>query len=87
MATDPTDLTDHGASALSRLIHARRISCRETMQAYLDRIHRLNPALNAIVSSPAPPPSTRIYGYRVGDPGSLYKPVCRYTESPNFHPR
>ena len=46
-ANDLTDLTAH---ALSREIHARRISCREVMQAYLARIHRLNPQLNAIVN-------------------------------------
>ncbi|WP_137895746.1 amidase [Ramlibacter sp. 2FC] len=45
--TDPTDLD---ADALSRAIHAREISCREVMQAYLARIHRLNPRFNAIVS-------------------------------------
>ena len=31
----PTDLTDLDASALSNLIHARQVSCREVMQAYL----------------------------------------------------
>jgi amidase len=50
MAIDPTDITDHDASALSRLIHAREVSCRETMQAYLARIHHLNPVLNALVN-------------------------------------
>ena len=46
----PHDLTDLDARALSAEIHARRISCREVMTAYLARIHRLNPALNAIVN-------------------------------------
>ena len=46
----PTALTDLDAHALSAEIHARRVSCREVMQAYLARIHRLNPALNAIVN-------------------------------------
>jgi amidase len=45
--TDPTDLD---ADTLSQAIHARRVSCREVMQAYLDRIHRVNPRFNAIVS-------------------------------------
>ena len=45
-----TDITDLDARALSRALHARELSCRETMRAYLDRIARLNPALNAIVS-------------------------------------
>jgi amidase len=44
------NLTDLDADALSRAIHARQVSCREVMQAYLERIHRLNPRLNAIVS-------------------------------------
>lgn len=43
-------ITDHDASALSGLIHARELSCREVMAAYLERIHRVNPAFNAIVS-------------------------------------
>ena len=44
------DITTLDASALSDAIHARRVSCREVMQAYLARIHRLNPVYNAIVS-------------------------------------
>ena len=43
-------ITDLDADALSRAIHAREVSCREVMQAYLARIHRLNPALNALVN-------------------------------------
>ncbi len=42
-----TELTAH---ALSRAIHAREISCREVMQAYLSRIDALNPVYNALVS-------------------------------------
>ncbi len=45
--TDPTALT---ADDLSRAIHSRQISCREVMQSYLGRIHRLNPSLNAIIN-------------------------------------
>ena len=48
MTTDP--ITDLSAQALSQAIHARRLSCRAVMGAYLARIHRLNPALNAIVN-------------------------------------
>ena len=44
------DITALDATALSDAIHARRLSCREVMQAYLARIHRLNPTYNAIVS-------------------------------------
>ena len=44
---DPTELD---ASALSQALAARRLSCRELMQATLARIERLNPTYNAIVS-------------------------------------
>jgi amidase len=43
-------ITDLDATALSAAIHARELSCREVMAAYLERIHRLNPALNALVN-------------------------------------
>ncbi|MBL0147457.1 MAG: amidase [Ideonella sp.] len=46
--TDP--ITDLDAHALSQAIHARTLSCREVMQAYLARIHRLNPRFAAIVN-------------------------------------
>jgi amidase len=48
---DPLDLT---ADALSRAIHARELSCRELMQATLERIDALNPRFNAIVSRVEP---------------------------------
>ena len=38
------------ADALSRAIHARQVSCREVMQAYLAHIARFNPSVNALVS-------------------------------------
>jgi len=44
------DITDLDAHALSTAIHARQVSCREVMQAYLARIHALNPKANAIVN-------------------------------------
>lgn len=43
-------ITDLGASALSRRIHARELSCREVMQATLARISAANGALNALVN-------------------------------------
>lgn len=43
-------ITDFDASTLSRRIHAREISCREVMQAFLARIHALNPTFNALVN-------------------------------------
>jgi len=44
------ELTDLSASALSRAIVAREVSCRELMQATLARIAIVNPVHNAIVS-------------------------------------
>lgn len=43
-------ITDWSGAELSRRIHARAVSCREVMQAYLARIDRVNPTFNAIVS-------------------------------------
>ncbi|GGJ78861.1 amidase [Pseudomonas matsuisoli] len=47
---DGDALTALDAVSLSRLIHQRDLSCVEVMQAYLRRIERLNPVVNAIVS-------------------------------------
>jgi len=43
-------ITGLDAVDLSRAIRGRRVSCREVMEAYLDRIDRLNPEVNTIVS-------------------------------------
>ena len=43
-------VTDLSASELSQAIHTKALSCREVMQAYLDRIARVNPGFNALVS-------------------------------------
>ena len=48
--TTVADITDYSADQLSRAIHARQVSCREVMQAYLRRIAAVNPHVNAIVS-------------------------------------
>ena len=48
LAIDPLVALD--AEALSRAIHARQVSCREVMQAYLAHIERFNPQVNALVS-------------------------------------
>ncbi len=45
-----TDLTSLSASALSAMIAGRRVSAVEVMQAHLDRIARVNPGLNAVIS-------------------------------------
>ncbi len=50
MELTPDDITTLNAQPLSAAIRARKLSCREVMQAYLARIHRLNPRLNAIVN-------------------------------------
>jgi amidase len=45
-----SEVTALGGAALGAAIRARRVSCAAVMDAYLDRIGRLNPAVNAIVS-------------------------------------
>ncbi len=47
-------VTAWSATELSRAIHARQVSCREVMQAYLERIAWVNPLHNALVSLQAP---------------------------------
>ncbi len=47
---DDETLSCLDACALSEKIHAREVSCREVMTACLDRIERLNPSVNAVVS-------------------------------------
>jgi amidase len=44
------DIVDLPAHALSACIRTRKVSCREVMQATLDRIDAVNPKFNAIVS-------------------------------------
>ena len=44
------DLVMMDAATLSRAIHARKISCVEVMNAYLDHVDALNPKVNAIVA-------------------------------------
>ncbi len=48
----PADITDLTSSQLSIAIKQRQVSCREVMQAYLERINRYNPLYNAIVAMP-----------------------------------
>ncbi|HWX03824.1 amidase [Collimonas sp.] len=49
-AAAQADIVALDAVALSAAIKARQVSCRETMQAYLRQIARINPSVNAIVS-------------------------------------
>src|SRR3954469_18596773 len=46
----PSDIVMMDALALSRAIQSKQVSCVEAMNAYLDHIGKLNPAVNAIVS-------------------------------------
>lgn len=43
-------IVEMDADALSGAIHARQVSCREVMLAYLAHIERFNPSVNALVS-------------------------------------
>ena len=43
-------VTELSAYELSQAIHGKQLSCREVMQAYLQRIESLNPRFNALVS-------------------------------------
>ena len=46
----PDGITAMGAVDLAAAIRGRVVSCAEVMRAYLDRIHRLNPQVNALVA-------------------------------------
>src|SRR5690606_6640561 len=48
--TSMADITELDALSLSRAIREKKLSCQETMCAYLRRIEKTNPAVNAIVS-------------------------------------
>lgn len=43
------EIVNLSAADLSAAIHSRRLSCVDVMEAYLDRIERLNPEINAII--------------------------------------
>ena len=47
-------ITELSANQLSQAIHAKQVSCREVMQAYLQRIDSVNPHFNALVSLQEP---------------------------------
>jgi amidase len=46
----PTEPTQVDAVSLTRALRDRQVSARAVMEAFLDRIERVNPAINAIVS-------------------------------------
>ena len=43
-------VTELSADELSQAIHSKRVSCREVMQSFLQRIESVNPRFNALVS-------------------------------------
>ncbi len=43
-------ITALGAVDLAAAIHGRVVSCVAVMRAYLERIHRINPQVNALVA-------------------------------------
>jgi amidase len=49
-AQGASEITELGALALSRAIHAKDVSCEEVMAAYLCQIERFNPRVSALVS-------------------------------------
>jgi len=49
-AAETTEIVNLSANALSSAIRSKQVSCVEVMSAYLDRVERLNPRVNAIVS-------------------------------------
>ena len=49
-AVKTSDITAMDAAGLAKAIRARKVSCVEVMDAYLDQIERVNPAVNAIVA-------------------------------------
>lgn len=46
----PDEITGMDAGELSAAIHSKKVSCREVMQATLDRVNAINPRFNAIVA-------------------------------------
>lgn len=50
MTSSPDELCMFSATELAALLRDRHVSARELMDAHLDRIERLNPAINAIVT-------------------------------------
>ncbi len=49
VAAEPTDLWRMGATQLAALVAARQVSAREVVDAHLQRVHAVNPSVNAIV--------------------------------------
>lgn len=45
-----SDIIEMHGHQLSKEIHAKKVSCEEVMNAYLDHIEKVNPRVNAIVS-------------------------------------
>jgi Asp-tRNA(Asn)/Glu-tRNA(Gln) amidotransferase A subunit family amidase len=79
-------ITDLNALSLSHAIHARQVSCREVMQAYLARIHRMNyPAASCEVSEQKPIPTIWVAADEVAYMFHHYS-VFSHNYSGSFHP-
>ena len=48
--SSPNDITELDAVSLSRAIKSRKLSCLETLDAFLGQVESLNPRVNALVS-------------------------------------
>ena len=48
--SSPNDITELDAVSLSRAIKSRKLSCLETLDAFLGQVERLNPRVNALVA-------------------------------------
>jgi Asp-tRNA(Asn)/Glu-tRNA(Gln) amidotransferase A subunit family amidase len=44
------EITDTSATALAALVRTKQLSSREVVQAHLDRVHAVNPQINAVVT-------------------------------------
>ena len=50
MSSDTSELCFLTATELARHIRRREVSCEEAVRAHIERIERVNPAVNAIVT-------------------------------------
>ena len=48
-AADMEELIYASASAIAQAIREKLVSCREVVEAHMDRIEQVNPLLNAVV--------------------------------------
>ena len=60
------DLCFRPATELAGMLRAREISARELLDVHLDRIDRLNPSLNAVVTLDADGDSSAVFVFQIG---------------------